>query len=300
MPSPRRAVRLALPVLTAALALVGAAACAPTDQNAGKTGASPSTSASTGSSATNCTPDSLKTQTAGTFTVATDNPAYPPWFVDNKPSNGKGYESAVAYAVAKQLGYDRSDVKWVTASFNSVIAPGPKKFDVDINQVSISPARKKAVDFSSGYYNVRQVVVTYKGSPIAGAKSLTDLKNALLGAQVGTTSYTALTDQIDPSKKPRVYDTNDLAVQALKNHAIDGVVVDLPTGFYMAAAQLKDGTIVGTLPLQGKPEQFGMVLDKDSSLTPCVSKAVDTLRSNGTLAKLEHKWLSNAGAPELS
>ena len=305
----RRATRLVLPVLAAGLALLGAAACAPTDQG----GSNPSPSASTadttaaeggsGDGTTDnatCTKADLKTQTPGVFTVATDNPAYPPWFIDDKPSNGKGYESAVAYAVAKKLGYTRSEVKWVTASFNSVIAPGPKKFDVDINQVSISPARKKAVDFSSGYYDVRQVIVTYKGSKIADAKSIADLKDALLGAQVGTTSYTALIDQIDPSQKPRVYDTNDLAVQALKNHAIDGVVVDLPTGFYMASAQLKNGVIVGTLPLQGKPEQFGMVLDKGSPLTSCVSQAVDALRKDGTLAKLEKKWLSNAGAPELS
>ena len=179
--------------------------------------------------------------------MATDNPAYEPWFSDNKPSNGKGYESAVAYAVAKQLGFADTEVKWVTASFNSVVTPGRKNFDADINQVSISEDRKKAVDFSSGYYDVAQSVVTYAGSPIAKASSLADLKNAKLGAQVGTTSYKTILSTIKPSKKPAVYDTNDLAVQALKNKQIDGIVVDLPTGFYMSAAQLDNGKIVGQI-----------------------------------------------------
>jgi len=206
----------------------------------------------------------------------------------------------VAYAVAKQLGYPAGKVVWTTASFNSVIAPTPKKYDFDINQVSISSARKKAVDFSTGYYDVAQAVVTYQGSPIAGDTSLAQLKNAKLGAQIGTTSYTAITDQIKPSKQPSVFDTNDLAVQSLKNHQIDGLVVDLPTAFYITAAQLMGGVIVGQLAAAGSPEQFGLVLAKGSALTTCVSKAVHTLRSNGTLTSLQKKWLANAGAPELS
>jgi polar amino acid transport system substrate-binding protein len=278
------------------VALLGAAGCSPTDSKSGTKTDSPAVSAAPNE----CDKSKLSLLTPGTFTVATDNPAYEPWFSDNKPSNGKGYESAVAYAVAEKLGFQPSEVKWVTASFNSVVTPGRKNFDVDINQVSISDQRKKAVDFSTGYYDVAQSVVTYQGSKIANATSLADLKGAKLGAQVGTTSYTTITNIIKPSPKPAVYDTNDLAVQALKNKQIDGIVVDLPTGFYMSAAQLDNGKIVGQISSGSSPEQFGFVLTKGSKLTACVSKAVDALRSEGALARLQQQWLATAGgAPEL-
>jgi polar amino acid transport system substrate-binding protein len=281
--------------IAASLTLVGllaAAGCSPTDSKTD----SPAVSAAPNA----CDKSKLSLLTPGTFTVATDNPAYEPWFSDNKPSNGKGYESAVAYAVAKQLGFQPAEVKWVTASFNNVVTPGRKNFDVDINQVSISEKRKQAVDFSTGYYDVAQSVVTYRGSKIANASSLADLKGAKLGAQVGTTSYATITNTIKPSQKPSVYDTNDLAVQALKNKQIDGIVVDLPTGFYMSAAQLGNGKIVGQISSGSSPEQFGFVLTKGSKLTPCVSKAVDALRSDGALARLQQQWLATAGgAPEL-
>lgn len=253
-----------------------------------------------GQTAAACAKDSLKLVTPGKLTVGTDSPAYGPWFEDNDPSNGKGFESAVAYAIADKLGFDKAEVTWQVVPFNTAIAPAPKKFDFDVNQVSISDERRKAVDFSSGYYDVRQAVVTYKGSPIDGKTSIADLKGAVLAAQVGTTSYTAIKDQIQPNQDAKVFDTNDLAVQALKNKQIDGVVVDVPTAFYMTAAQLDDGVIVGQLPAAGdKPEQFGAVLDLHSPLTPCVSKAVDELRADGTLEKLQGEWLTNAGAPEL-
>lgn len=242
----------------------------------------------------------MATTTKGKLTIATDTPAYEPWFVDNKPSNGKGYESAVGYAIAQQLGYTKDQVTWVSEPFNNAITPGKKNFDFDLNQVSISTDRKKAVDFSSGYYNVVQAVVTTKGSKLAGAKSIADLKSAKLGAQVGTTSYTAITDQIKPSQSPSVFDTNSAAVQALKNKQIDGLVVDLPTAFYMTAAQLDNGVIVGQLPRTGTTEQFGAVLTKGSPLTSCVSKAVDALRSDGQLTKLADTWLASKGAPKLS
>ena len=280
------------------LAAVGAFALAgcssPTDTPAATTSGAPSAGAS--SAALTCTPASLKTQTPGKLTVGTDNPAYEPWFVDNKPANGKGYESAVAYAIAAKLGYQPSDVTWVTVTFDAAKAPGPKTFDIDLNQVSISEDRKKAVDFSSGYHDVRQTVITYKGSPIDGKTSIADLKGANLAAQVGTTSYTAIKDQIQPTTEIKVFDTNDLAVQALKNKQVD----DLPTAFYMTAAQMDDGVIVGQLPTAGGTvEQFGAVLDKGSSLTPCVTKAVDDLRADATLTKLENEWLAKGGAPEL-
>ncbi|MCE1180313.1 MAG: ABC transporter substrate-binding protein [Micrococcales bacterium] len=284
---------LALPAV-AALALGGCGA--PTDEAGGSAG---SASASASASA-DCSAGALKTKTAGTLTIGTDKPAYEPWFSDNDPANGKGYESAVAYAIAEELGFAKSKVTWVTVPFNSAYAPGAKSFDIDLNQVSISDERKKAVDFSSGYYTVRQAVVTTKGSAIDGKSAVSDLAGAKLGAQVGTTSLKAITDVIKASGKPQVFDTNDAAVQALKNKQIDGIVVDLPTAFYMTAAQLDDGVIVGQLPDGGgAKEQFGAVLDKGSSLTPCVTRAVDQLRQKGTLSKLASQYLTAAGAPEL-
>jgi polar amino acid transport system substrate-binding protein len=261
----------------------------------------PAASDPAGSAALNaCTPANLKTHTAGTLTVATDSPAYEPWFSADKPSNGKGFESAVAFAVAKQLGYAPSQVKWVVAAFNSVIAPTPKKYDFDINEVSITPTRAKAVDFSSGYYDVAQAVVALKGSKIAAVTTIAGLHNAKLGAQKGTTSFDAINDVIKPSKTVAEYPTNDIAVQALKSGQIDGLVVDLPTGLYITSAQVQNSKIVGQLPVSGTPEQFGLVLDKGSALTSCVTKAVDALRNDGTLAALQKRWLtSSAGAPEL-
>jgi len=249
-----------------------------------------------------CAKDQLQVVTGGKFTVGTDKPAYAPWFVDDDPANGKGFESAVAYAVAEQLGFGKEEVTWVVVPFTNAYAPGPKNFDVDINQVSITEERRQAVDFSSGYYDVAQTVITTKGSKIDGATSIAALKEAKLGAQVGTTSYTAITEQIQPAAKPAVYDTNDLAVQALQNGQVDGIVVDLPTAFYITAAQLDNGAIVGQLPPgTGTPDQFGMVKAKGSPLTACVSAAVDALKADGTLEQLEKQWLAGTdGAPVLS
>lgn len=247
-----------------------------------------------------CTPAGLQTRSPGRFTFGTDKPAYPPWFLQDKPSNGTGYEGAVAAAVAKKLGYPTAQVTWIVASFNSVIQPGPKKFDADINQVSITPARAKVVDFSTGYYDVSQAVIALKSSRYAKATSLAALKGAKLGVQVGTTSYTAIVNQIRTGKQPAVFDSNDVAKQALKNGQVDGLVTDLPTAFYITGAEIQNARIVGQVPLPaGAKEQFGMVLDKGSPLTACVSKAVDALRADGTLAKLQTRWLAGAGAPVL-
>jgi len=288
-------------LLAAALLASGCAA----NSTGGTTSAPPATAGgaapgTTSGTAASCTPDTMQTHTAGTLTVATDSPAYGPWFVDNKPSNGKGYESAVAFAVGKQLGYSANQVKWVVASFNSVIAPTPKPYDFDINQVSITPTRAKVVDFSSGYYDVAQAVVVNKNSKYADVTTVAGLKGAKLAAQQGTTSFDAINNVIKPGPTPAEFPTNNLAVQALKNHQVDGLVVDLPTAFYVTAVQVPGGKIVGQLPVTGKPEQFGLVLSKGSSLTSCVSKAVDALRANGTLAKLQDKWLASAAnAPVL-
>jgi polar amino acid transport system substrate-binding protein len=280
----------------ATLLLAALAACAPADDTA-----TPDSGASASASANACPLGGLDTETAGKLTIGTDKPAYEPWFSDNKPANGKGYESAVAYQVAQRLGYPAANVTWTQVPFNNSFAPGPKTFDFDINQVSITDARKQAVDFSSPYYLVRQTVITLKGSKIAGATTIAALKDAKLGAQVGTTSYQAITDLIKPSTQPQVFNSNDDAKKALQNRTIDGLVVDLPTAFYMTAAELDGGLIVGQLPQVGVPEQFGLVLDKGSPLTGCVSKAVDQLRQDGTLAVLEKTWLAgDGGAPELS
>ena len=242
----------------------------------------------------------LPTLTKGFLTIGTDDPAYTPWFDSNKPSNGKGFESAVAYAVAKQLGFPASKVKWVKAAFGTVIQPGKKAFDFDINEVSITPERAKAVDFSTGYYDVAQALVTTSKSKIAKAKSIADLTNAKLGASVGSTSYATINDVIKPKVKASVFDTNDLATAALKNGQIDGLVLDLPTAFYVAGAELTGGLIIGQFAPKAGSDQFGLVLSKGSSLTKSVSAAVDALRANGTLKALASKWLASVGgAPVL-
>ena len=252
------------------------------------------------SQAAACKSGGLNTLSKGVLTIGTDNPAYSPWFDNNTPSNGKGFESALAYAVAKQLGYPSAKVKWVKAPFNTVIQPGKKSYDFDINQVSITPERAKAVDFSSGYYDVAQAIVTVAGSKIEKAKSIKDLSNAKLGAAVGTTSYTTITSVIKPKSKASVYDSNDVATQALINGQIDGLVLDLPTAFYVAYVQLKKGAIVGQFVAKAGGEQFGLVLTKGSALTSCVSLAVDALRANGSLKAIAKKWLSSsAGVPIL-
>ena len=201
---------------------------------------------------------------------------------------------------AKQLGYPASKVKWVKATFNTVIQPGKKSFDFDINEVSITPERAKAVDFSTGYYDVAQALVTTTKSKIAKAKTIGDLANAKLGATVGSTSYATITGVIKPKGKPSVFDTNDIATQALINGQIDGLVLDLPTAFYVAAAALKNGLIIGQFAPKAGSEQFGLVLTKGSPLTAAISAAVDALRAKGSLKALASKWLANtAGAPVL-
>jgi polar amino acid transport system substrate-binding protein len=285
-PAPH-ALRLVVVAATTAL-LATAVGCAPQPEE--KAADKPS-----GSAGTTCAKGELATRTDGKLTIATDEPAYEPWFKDDKPANGEGFESAVAYAVAKQLGYDRSAVVWQSVPFNKAFAPGAKTFDFDINQVSISTERKKAVDFSSGYYDVRQAVIALKGGKAAKATSIADLKGLKLGAQVGTTSLDYIDDVVKPNQDAAVYAKNDQAKSALKNGQVDAIVTDLPTAFYITAAEVTDAKIVGQFENQGgTPEQFGLVLDKGSALTSCVTDAVDALRTDGTLAKIETRWLSDA------
>ncbi|WP_169164416.1 transporter substrate-binding domain-containing protein [Cellulomonas taurus] len=272
----------------AAASALALAACAPVDDD-GSDGASPAAS-----------DGALDTLTDGVLTIGTSDPAYEPWIVDNDPSNGKGYESAVAYAVAEQLGYDADQVEWVNVTFDQIIAPGAKSFDIAINQVSISPERAENLDFSSSYYDTAQAVVTVEGSPAADAASLADLKDVKLGAMVGTTSLQVAQDAIDPNTDIQVFNDNDQVKQALTSGLVDAIVVDLPTALYITAAELDGGVLVGQLPAGDDPDQFGIVLDKDSSLTQPVTDAVDALREDGTLDDLQAEWLTDAaGAPVL-
>ena len=246
-----------------------------------------------------CHKDSLDTLYKGVFTFGTDQPVYPPWYMGDNPGNGEGFESAVAYAVAGKLGYARDDVRWVRVPFNAALAPGPKEFDASLSEYSITDQRKAAVDFSTPYFDVTQAVVTVKSSPAAGVRSIEALKPLRLGVQVGTTSYTAAI-AVDGANPVAVYNTNGDAKLALSNGEIDALVADLPTAFSVAN-ELRDGLIVGQLPTAaGDVEQFGIVLDKGSALTRCVSSAVEALRDDGTLAALQDKWLASAGkAPVL-
>lgn len=289
-------------LLALALAVVpfGVAACGSDSTTAG--GDSTATGA-------DCTKASLATKTAGTLTFSTDNPAFPPWYQGgektkpwkfNDPAIPQGYEAAVADAVATKLGFAPTEVKWIVTPFDKSFAPGPKDFDVFINQVSINPERAQNVDFSSGYYNVNQAVVGMANKPIAKAASIADLKGYKLGAQVGTTSLKAIQEKVQPTTDPSVYDKNDDAVSALKAGQIDGIVVDLPTGFFVTAAQVEGSKIVGQFPTEGgSPEQFGMVLPKGSALTSCITQTVDALRADGTLDKFEQQFLAGATAPFL-
>jgi polar amino acid transport system substrate-binding protein len=234
-----------------------------------------------------------KTLTDGTLTIATDTPAFDPWFSNNDPSNGKGFESAVAYAVAKQLGFDKSGVKWVKEPFNNSFAPGAKNFDFDINQISITPARAKVVTFSDGYYTASQALIALKDSAAAKATTLADLKGLKLGAQTGTTSLTVIRDDIQPSTQPLVFQNTNVAKQAMLNHQVDGIVADLPTAFFITAVQIPTATIVGQFQQQsGAPEQFGMLFEQNNPLVACVNQGLATIKQDGTLDAIEKKWLS--------
>jgi polar amino acid transport system substrate-binding protein len=272
----------------AAATLAAASACAPVpDKTATAT-------------SDKCTKDMLGTLYPGVFTFGTDQPVDPPWYMGDNPASGEGFEAALAYAVSAKMRYPRDDVRWVRVPFNAALAPGPKTFDANLSEFSITEQRKAAVDFSSPYFDVTQAVVTVKSSPAAGVKTVQQLKKLRLGVQVGTTSYTAATS-VNGDVPVEVYNTNGDAKMALSNGEIDAVVTDLPTAFTVAS-ELRNGLMVGQLPsAPGDVEKFGIVLDKGSPLTRCVSWAVDTLRGDGTLGQLEHQWLSDAGkAPVLA
>jgi polar amino acid transport system substrate-binding protein len=292
-------VRKALILLALAVSLLAAAGCGGDEDEGGAGGATTAEVA--------CGRGSLDLVNAGQLTVGTDNPAFPPWFEGTEEfepwdpttqPTKKGYEAEVAYAIARELGFIDDEVKWTVVPFNQAFRPGPKNFDFDINQISYKPERAKAVDFSESYYDVEQAIVGLESNPIANARSVDDLKDRKLGAQIGTTSLEAINETIEPTNEPSVYDTNNDAISALNAKQIDGIAVDFPTAVYMAAVQIEGGKVVGRLPAQEGGEYFGVVLEKDSPLTGCVNEAIATLRDDGVLEQLEHKWLAGS-APVL-
>ena len=243
----------------------------------------------------------LKTVTPGKLTIATGEPAYSPWVENNDPASGKGFEAAVAYAVAGKLGFANADVVWVRSTFDAAVAPGAKDWDFNLQQFSITEERRNAVDFSSPYYTTAQAVVTLKGSPVSGATTVAELKSALLGAQTGTTSHRMLTETVAPTTAPSVFNNSQDTVQALKGGQVDAIVVDLPTALYLVASELDDGVVVGQFADTSGGDQFGLVLPKGSALTAAVTGAVDALRTDGTLDSLTKTWLSETvNVPVLS
>ena len=256
-----------------------------------------------------CAPESLNLVNPGTLTIGTGNPAFPPWFGGepghgfevSDPYSGEGYESAVAYAVAEALGFDRDQVEWVPTQFNQAFAPGPKDWDFNMQQISFTKKRARAVDFSDSYYDVNQALVTLQGSPIANATSFADLADAKLGVPVGTTSFDYVVENIQPNQEPAVYDDQAGAVQALKNGQVDGIVVDLPTAFYLTAVEIENGVIVGQFPSVGGQEYFAMTFEKGNPLVECVNLALERIKSDGTLEAIYQEWLADkASAPVIS
>lgn len=285
----RRARRLIAVLALAAVALLALVAC-------GEDGDEPAAS-TPATTAAACERADLDLVADGTLTVGTDSPAFPPYFVDDDPTNGRGFESAVAYAIAGELGFAAEEVSWEVVPFNSSYAPGPKSFDFDINQISITPERAQQVDFSEPYYTTPQAVLVAGGSEFADATTVEELKEARIGVQVGTTSLAAVTDVIEPSRQPQVFNDSNDVVRALKNESVDAIVTDLPTAIYLRDVEVEGSTVVGQFSAPGG-DDWGVVLAKGSSLTPCVSAAITALRDSGELASMTEEWIG-AEAPVL-
>jgi polar amino acid transport system substrate-binding protein len=275
--------------LTLSIAITGAlllAACG------GESSSSDSTAAAGAGTGNECTAG--KTLAADTLTIGTGNPAYSPWVDNDAPESKEGFEAAIAYAVAEELGFADTAVKWVRTGFDEAIQPGVKNFDFNLQQYTITDERKKTVSFSDSYYTTNQAVVALAGSPAIGATTVASMKDVKFGAQAGTTSLDFITNVIKPTIEPYVYDDNAGAKAALEAKQIDAVVVDLPTAFYIAAAELTDATVVGQFPasLSTTPDNFGFVFDLNNELVGCVNTALATLKDDGTLAAIEKTWLS--------
>lgn len=269
-----------------ALAAVAAAAAA------GLAACGSSAAPSTASAALSCTYSGIQAHLYqhGVLTVATDKPAYPPWFsTNNDPADGKGYESAVTYAIAKQLGFKPAQVHWAYEPFDASYAPGPKKFDFDVNEISYTAQRATAVSFSSSYYDVQQAIVALKGSPIATKHSPAQLKTYVYGDQIGTTSLAFITGSIQPTSQPKVFSTLNDVKQALQTNQIAALVTDTPTAQYISSQQIPNSVMVAQFPSTG--EHYGLLFSKGNPLVGCVNKAIATLKSDGTLAALQKQYL---------
>jgi polar amino acid transport system substrate-binding protein len=268
-------------VALAATAAAGLAACGST--------AAPSASGNANPAA--CSYAAIQTvlYQKGALTVATDKPAYPPWFEGNNPDNGKGYESAVAYAIAKELGFKAGQVHWAYEPFDASYAPGPKKFDFDINEISYTAQRATAVSFSNSYYDVQQAVIVLKGSPIATKHSPAQLKSYVYGDQIGTTSLAFITGSIQPTAQPKVFSTLNDVKQALQTHQISAFVTDTPTAQFISSSEIPGSEMVAQFPSTG--EHYGLLFSKGNPLVGCVNKAIAKLKANGTLAALQKKYL---------
>lgn len=279
--------RAALAGIAASTLAVSLAACAPAETETTETPEPAETS-------------ELQTLTPGKLTIGTGLPAYEPWVVGDAPESGEGFEAAVAYAIAEELGFAAEDVVWVRTTFDEAIQPGAKNFDFNLQQYSITEERKANVDFSSPYYLTTQTVITVAGSAAEGVTDLAGLKGLLIGAATGTTSLAAIEDIIQPTAGAQAFNSNDDAKAALANGQVDAIVVDLPTAFYLTAVELEGGKILGQIEGAASGDSFGLVLDKGSPLTAAVSAAIDRLRASGKLAEIEAKWLADyAGAPVL-
>lgn len=275
-------------LVVATFALVAAVACAPASSTEPAGG---STSFSgTGTPVLDCSKDSLHLVTPGTLTLGTDNPDFPPWIIGNNPENGKGYEGALAYEIADRLGFDASEVKWVTVPFNSSYAPGSKDFDFDINNISITPEREQAVDFSDSYYELPQGLLVLKGSPLQDATTVAELKDGIYGAQIGTTSLHFINTVLLPTTPAKVYDTTNDAKAALRNGDVQGLILDLPTAYYEANFNTPNGYLVG----QFQPvDNLGLLFEKGNPLVACVNQVIAEITADGTLQDLQDRWLAD-------
>ncbi len=277
-----------------ALAFV-AAACGDSDDDA-----------ASGDGGGSCEVADLNLITAGTLTVATGEPAFPPWVGDDdnfdSPESGTGYEASLVYALAAEMGFAESDVVWIRTAFNEAVAPGAKDFDFNIQQYSINDARDEVVDFSDPYYTTRQALVTFADSEYAAAGSSADLSGAQLGAAIGTTSLDFIEDEIQPDSDASVYDDNSALTAAMTAGQIDGLVVDLPTAYFLTAVQLDGAVIAGQFSsAAAEPDNFGMLFADGNSLRDCVNRALKTLDDDGSRQALEDKWLTqDGGVPEIS
>lgn len=249
-----------------------------------------------------CAVENLNLLTEGTLTVATSEPAFEPWMVDDDPANGEGFESAFIYALAEEMGFSADQVTWTRVGFDEAIAPGPKDFDLNIQQYSITDERDEAVDFSAPYYITQQALVAFADSEVTNATSIADLKGYVLGAQIGTTSLDYIEEIIQPDTQAAVYDTNADAKSALDAGQIDAIVFDLPTAYYITAVEMPDTAIVGALPAsEEQADRFGIMLEEGNPLKTCVDRAIEELRANGTIDALTEQWLTQEGEiPELS